>query len=137
MATRARGGAACAQTPTVTWGSIVDSDRLPVFRAMAARARRSAGSARVENVTSRLAPMPSKLDPVSSAAITVEKRARARRYANRRRSPGKATRAGAPRGTRAAATTTAANPTTGPARNTQLVVRLYTAPFAMSFRRSW
>ena len=95
-ATSARAGAACAQTSTVTLERIGDSDRLPVVRATAARPSSSVGSARAENVTSRLAPMPSKLEPVSSAAMTVKKRVRARRYANTNRSPGKDTSANEP-----------------------------------------
>ncbi len=89
----------------------------------------SAGSASALNVTSRLAPIPSKADPVSSAAATVTNRMSPRRYAKSIRSPPNASGAGMPpRGTRLVATATAARPTAGPARNTHVVVRLYVAP---------
>ncbi len=81
--------------------------------------------------------MPSKAEPVSSAARAVAKRASPSRYANRMKSPANESAAGAPpMERRSPAAATAASPTTGPARNTQVVVRLYTAPFRRSFTRS-
>ncbi len=47
---------------------------LPALRARAARPSRSAGSVSAENAASRLAPMPSNAEPVSSAATMVRKR---------------------------------------------------------------
>ena len=96
-----------------------------------------AGSASNANVTSRLAPMPSKLEPVSSAAMTVTNRAKPSRYASTTRSPLKASgAANPPSGTSPVATAAAARPTTGPARKTHDVVRLYTAPLRSRRARS-
>jgi hypothetical protein len=68
--------------------------------------------------------MPSKLDPVSSAARTVKKRAAPRRYTKRMMSPGNATSAVTPpNGISAVAIAMAASPITGPARKTHVVVR--------------
>ena len=59
------------------------------------------------------------------------------RYANRMKSPANESAAGAPpMERRSPAASIAASPTTGPARNTHVVVRLYTAPFRRSFARS-
>ncbi len=52
------------------------SEIVPVARARTRRQRKSAGSARLANVTSRAAPIPSNGEPVSSAASAVKKRAR-------------------------------------------------------------
>ena len=58
---------------------IFDRKRVwPVNKARVPIIIKNAGSTIVENVTSLLAPIPSKLLPVSSAAITVKNFARAR-----------------------------------------------------------
>ena len=59
--------------------SMPDRERLPLALARAAKPRNSAGSVSTEKVTSRAAPMPSKLDPVSRAETTVANRARPNR----------------------------------------------------------
>ena len=59
--------------------SIDDKDRERDARASARSPSTKAGSARHANVASRAAPIPSKADPVSSAAVIVKKRARPRR----------------------------------------------------------
>ena len=51
-----------------------DSEADRALCASVASVTNSAGSASAENITSRLAPMPSNADPVSSAAITVKNR---------------------------------------------------------------
>jgi hypothetical protein len=129
-------------TPTMPaepqlWGNMVESDRLCVLRAMDARPRSTTGSASEASVTSRLAPMPSKLDPVSKAATTVTNRITPSTYANATRSPVNARGAGnPPQGTSVVAASADANPTTGPARKTHDVVWLYTAPLRRSRARS-
>ncbi len=55
------------------------NDGLPAGMHRMASTRNSVGSASAEKVASRLAPMPSKLEPVSSAAAMVKKRPRASR----------------------------------------------------------
>jgi len=77
MATRARGGAACAQTPTVTWAT---SSTATGFRLACdgrqTEEQRGLGQGREGDLAARAHAL--ELDPVSSAAITVEKRASAR-----------------------------------------------------------
>ena len=66
-----------------------------------------------------------KADPVSSAASTVTKRISPSRYTSRTTSPGNDQSPRVPaNGTSASAIRTAARPSTGPARNTHVVVRL-------------
>src|SRR5260370_39604979 len=50
-------------------GTIVESDRLSVGRAIAAKPRNNAGSAGNANLTSPPAPLPSKVDPESMSAM--------------------------------------------------------------------
>src|SRR5260370_25087500 len=105
--------------------SSVDSESEPELRTSARRPRNSAGSARQENVASRAPPMPSNGEPVSSAASTVKKRDRVKRYAKRTKSPLKEmSGAWLPKGSSVPSTSGAAAATTGAARNTQLVVLL-------------
>ena len=68
---------------------MVESERLPACRANVANATSKAGSANAEKKTSRLAPMPSNDEPVSSAARTVKNRINASRQANKKKSAGK------------------------------------------------
>ena len=56
--------------------SMPESESEPVARTRTTRHRNSAGSANEAKVTSRAAPMPSKDEPVSSAARAVKKRPR-------------------------------------------------------------
>jgi hypothetical protein len=117
--------------------SMRESEREPEIFAVARKPKKSAGSARHANPTSRAAPIPSKADPVSRAAAVVKKRASPKRYAKRMRSPVKAIGAGcAPSGIRSEATRAAASVTTGPAINTHVVVRERTTPFRKSLSRS-
>ena len=109
----------------------------PVASTRAMRHRKSAGSAKLANVTSRLAPMPSKLDPVSSPASTRENRPSASREAKAMRSPEKLTTdwrpsSGRKHAARIAVTVTA----TGASRKIQVVEVLYTTPLRHSFARS-
>ena len=114
-----------------------DSDDAFVQRASAPSPTSSAGSAKTANCNSRLAPMPSKLEPVSNAASTVKKRPSTRRYASKIRSPGNATADGTrPSGRISKTSERTARFTTGPARNTHVVVPLYTAPFCSNLIRS-
>jgi len=88
-------------------------------------------------VTSRLAPMPSKLEPVSRPASTSAKRPSASRPANATRSPAKLRRAARPSsGSRSAAATVETTTATGPARNSQVVVGLMRDRLRSSFQRS-
>ncbi len=73
---------------------MVESERLSACRASATNATSNAGSASAEKNTSRLAPMPSKLDPVSSAATTVKNRITPSKPAKSRKSAGNAISAG-------------------------------------------
>ena len=73
-ATSANSGKACDQTAADSPAYMADKDKACACRASAASPTSSAGSANVANCTSRLAPMPSKLEPVSSAASTVKNR---------------------------------------------------------------
>ena len=105
--------------------SMPESERSPVASTSAMRQRNSVGSAKLAIVTSRLAPIPSKLEPVSIPASTSAKRPSASNPANATRSPAKLTGAARPSsGRNSAATTSDASTITGPARNTQVVVRL-------------
>ena len=113
------------------------SDREPERRVSASIPKRSAGSARAENVTSRAAPIPSKGDPVSMAAVATKNRASAKTPTKRIMSPGNESHAGRPaRGRRSSATSGATTERTGPARNTHVVVRLTTNPLPKSLTRS-
>ena len=104
---------------------MVESESVSVCRASVASATSKAGSASAEKNTSRLAPMPSKLEPVSSAATTVKNRITPSRPAKSRKSAGNAMSAGKfPSGISMAAVSIAASPTIGPARNSHVVVRL-------------
>jgi len=95
--------------------------------------RNSADSDIVPNVTSREAPIPSKLLPVSIAARTVNMRPRAKRYATRITSPGNPSGDSDDKtGINVAAVSIAARFTIGPARKTHVVVLLYTTPLRMS-----
>ena len=117
--------------------SILVSDNEPDIRVRASMPKRSAGSARAENVTSRAAPIPSNGEPVSSAAAATKNRASENTPTKRIMSPVNERTAGRPpRGSRSAATTGATTDRTGPARNTHVVVRLTTKPFRRSFARS-
>ena len=60
--------------PVVTAANMTLSERLCDWAAIAASPSSSAGSASAEKSASRLAPMPSKLEPVSSAATIVKNR---------------------------------------------------------------
>ena len=94
----------------------------PVARTRAMKHRNSAGSAKLANVTSRLAPMPSKLDPVSSPASTRANRPSARSAANAIRSPEKLTTASRPSsGRRHAARIAVTVTATGASRKIQVV----------------
>ena len=105
--------------------SIPVSRRSPVARARTVKQRKSAGSAKAATVTSRLAPMPSKLDPVSSAASTSMNRPSASSPAKATRSPGNCSSALRPSsGRRKPANTVAAVSTTGPKRKSRVVVVL-------------
>ena len=68
---RASTGAATRQVSPVRAPNIPASEVWPVTRASAVRPRKKAGSAKTANCISRLAPMPSKAEPVSRAASTV------------------------------------------------------------------
>ncbi len=99
--------------------------------------RNSAGSARHAKVTSRAAPIPSKAEPVSRAADAVKNRPRPSRYASRIKSPVNETGAVAlASGMSSTASAAVTRPTTGPARNTQVVVVLKTDPLRKSLMRS-
>ena len=81
--------------------------------------------------------MPSNAEPVSRAAEAVKNRPRPSRYASRIKSPvneiGPLELASGISSTAIPAVT---SPTTGPARNTQVVVVLKTEPFRKSLMRS-
>ena len=68
-------GPAIRPDPSPEPRSMVESERLDEAFARAAKPRKRAGSARAEKATSRAAPMPSKLEPVSRADSTVRNRA--------------------------------------------------------------
>src|ERR1019366_1354271 len=96
--------------------------------------KNKAGSAKEEKETSRAAPIPSKEDPVSRAAEAMKNRPKASKYTMKIMSPWKAkTALWCPRGTIREAVKIEIQPTRGPARNTQVVVRLKTIPFLKSF----
>jgi len=81
--------------------------------------------------------MPSKLDPVSSAAAMVKKRISPSIYARTMQSPVKAiSDAVPPKGTRASDISAAAIETGGEALKIQVVVPLYTAPFRRNLIKS-
>src|SRR6266536_2820867 len=96
IAARTSAGAARPHASGSAGPSMPPSESEPVARARTRRQRKRAGSARLANVTSRAAPIPSNGEPVSSAASAVAKRARPRRYAKRTKSPLKERTAGAP-----------------------------------------
>ena len=81
---------------------------------------------RAENHASRLAPMPSNAEPVSRAARIVMNRAEPEERGKENDVPVEGDERGGPpaQGRIAIAATTAASPRVGPARKTQLVVRL-------------
>src|SRR5579875_3735958 len=93
---RLKVGALCAQALQEIAVRTGLKDIRSVCRASAAKDHDKAGSANAEKVTSRLAPIPSKLEPVSSAARTVEKRPSAIKYATTIKSPVKDESAGKP-----------------------------------------
>ena len=74
MAMSTSGATVSAGTPPTVACSIVPSVSEPERRASTISARKRAGSERQAKVTSRDAPMPSKAEPVSSAAAVVKKR---------------------------------------------------------------
>src|ERR1039457_5360408 len=117
--------------------SIVDNVKDDVRLASTINPKNSAGSARQAKVTSRAAPMPSKEEPVSSAANTVKKRPSPNRYANNTRSPMNATGAlWYPSGIKQPAMIVVTTATTGPARNSQVVVVLSTTSLRINLKRS-
>ena len=88
-------------------------------------------------MTSRLAPIPSKLDPVSSAASTRKKRPRPSTYANATASPlNRMSDTRPSSGTTVAARSVVATTKTGASRKIHVVVSLNTAPRRTSFQRS-
>ena len=125
----ARRGARRASPARVNWPESFASTSSP---------RKNAGSARQANVTSRAAPIPSNGEPVSSAAEAVKNRPRPSRYASRIRSPVNEIGAlgVAQRNQEQRRKPPSPGLTTGPARNTQVVVVLKTEPFWNSLIRS-
>ena len=124
-AARTRDGTAAGQAMASGVPSMPPSERLPVARTRTVKESSSAGSVNAATVTSRLDPMPSKLEPVSSAASTSANRPSPSRPAKATRSPVKPKSGVLPSsGSSSAATSTLAVSTTGAARNTIVVVRL-------------
>src|SRR5713101_9751925 len=131
--TRAEGAPVVVHRDVTGPASMPARLREPEDRARTSRPRKIAGSAKQAKVTSRAAPIPSNDEPVSRAAHAVKNRPRPSKYANRITSP--SNEIGAlpwAKGTTSAPMPTVTRPTTGPARNTQVVVGLKTEPFRKS-----
>jgi len=115
-AIRIRGAAAPERYHSVETFSISLRDREPDNLARTRKAKNNAGSDRQAKVTSRDAPIPSKEEPVSRAAVVVKKRAKPKRLGEEQQVPVKAIgEPKRPKGMRRPAIRTADKVTTGPA----------------------
>ena len=74
--TAASAGVALAQVAAMAGPSMPEREKEPEARASTRRPKNRAGSARQEKVASRALPIPSKAEPVSSAAAMVKNRPR-------------------------------------------------------------
>src|SRR6266851_4647559 len=123
--TKASAAPAVSQCDASALPSMPASCSDPDSLASTSSPRKNAGSARQAKVTSRAAPIPSNAEPVSRAAAAVKNRPRPSKYASRIRSP--VNEIGVlefVKGTSSTASAAVTKPTTGPARNTKVVVRL-------------
>jgi hypothetical protein len=118
---------------------MVDSESEPERRVSTISPKKSAGSVRQEKVTSRAPPMPSKAEPVSKCRGDGEEASQAEEVGEEHQIAFE--RDGCARwppsgDEHAAAKRAVTRPTSGPALNTQVVVRLNTEPLRSSLMTS-